>query len=169
MLLRARAIESQCFVLAAAQVGQHHKKRASYGHALAVDPWGDVLGDCGGEKPGLVLVEINMEKLNSTRGNMPVQQHRRDTFFYHSLERMWLQVNAATNWTEFFFFFFWLKRVLIWINMRLNLKDMYLDCNVLKLLIVIIRWCYSQEQKNIPVIVSLVLNLCVLRYQTDYF
>lgn len=87
VLLRARAIESQCFVLAAAQVGQHHEKRTSYGHALAVDPWGDVLGDCGGEKPGLLLVEINMEKLNRTRGNMPVQQHRRDTFFYHTLER----------------------------------------------------------------------------------
>lgn len=88
VLLRARAIESQCFVLAAAQVGRHHERRASYGHALAVDPWGDVLVDCGGEKPGLVLVEINMEKLNSTRENMPVQQHRRDTSFYHSLERV---------------------------------------------------------------------------------
>lgn len=88
VLLRVRAIESQCFVLAAAQVGQHHEKRVSYGHALAVDPWGDVLGDCGGEKPGLVLVEINMEKLYSTRENMPVEKHRRDTCFYHSLERM---------------------------------------------------------------------------------
>ncbi|XP_056883322.1 deaminated glutathione amidase isoform X1 [Takifugu flavidus] len=87
VLLRARAIENQCFVLAAAQVGQHHDKRASYGHALAVDPWGDVLADCGGEKPGLMLVELNMEKLYSTRKHMPVQQHRRDTVFYHSLER----------------------------------------------------------------------------------
>ncbi|XP_018594749.1 deaminated glutathione amidase isoform X2 [Scleropages formosus] len=48
VLLRARAVETQCFVLAAAQVGCHHAKRASYGHALAVDPWGEVLGDCGG-------------------------------------------------------------------------------------------------------------------------
>lgn len=87
VLLRARAIENQCFVLAAAQVGQHHDKRASYGHALAVDPWGEVLADCGGEMPGLRLVEINMEKLYSTRKHMPVQQHRRDTVFYHSLER----------------------------------------------------------------------------------
>lgn len=87
VLLRARAIESQCFVLAAAQVGRHHDKRASYGHALAVDPWGDVLGDCGGEEPGLALVEINLKTLESTRRNMPVQEHRRDTDFYHTLGR----------------------------------------------------------------------------------
>ncbi|XP_030285972.1 deaminated glutathione amidase [Sparus aurata] len=87
VLLRARAIENQCFVLAAAQVGQHHEKRQSYGHALAVDPWGEVLGDCGGEKPGMVLVEIDLEKFSSIRRNMPVQQHRRDAGFYQSLEK----------------------------------------------------------------------------------
>ncbi|KAM6894477.1 deaminated glutathione amidase isoform 2-T3 [Lycodopsis pacificus] len=87
VLLRARAIENQCFVLAAAQVGRHTEKRRSYGHALAVDPWGEVLADCGGEKPGVVLVEIDPEKVGSTRRNMPVQRHRRDTGFYHSLEK----------------------------------------------------------------------------------
>ncbi|XP_068164365.1 deaminated glutathione amidase [Antennarius striatus] len=86
VLLRARAIEAQCFVLAAAQVGRHTEKRSSYGHALVVDPWGEVLGDCGGEGPGMTLVEIDMEKLRSTRRNMPVQQHRRDTKFYFSLD-----------------------------------------------------------------------------------
>lgn len=111
VLLRARAIETQCFVLAAAQVGRHHEKRSSYGHALVVDPWGEVLGDCGGEEPGMVLVEINLEKVRSTRRNMPVQQHRRDTGFYNSLEKTWLQEKfkvclnertvwvLATNWT----------------------------------------------------------------------
>ncbi|XP_030017447.1 deaminated glutathione amidase isoform X2 [Sphaeramia orbicularis] len=87
VLLRARAIETQCYVLAAAQVGRHHDKRSSYGHAVAVDPWGEVVGDCGGENPGLVMVEINLDKVSSTRRNMPVQQHRRDTGFYHSLEK----------------------------------------------------------------------------------
>ncbi|XP_072315047.1 deaminated glutathione amidase [Eucyclogobius newberryi] len=86
-LLRARAIETQCFVLAAAQVGPHHDKRSSYGHALAVDPWGEVLGDCGAEQPGLIMVEIHLEKLRNTRRNMPVQEHRRNTDFYHSLEK----------------------------------------------------------------------------------
>ncbi|XP_076018693.1 deaminated glutathione amidase [Genypterus blacodes] len=87
VLLRARAIETQCFVLAAAQVGWHHEKRSSYGHALLVDPWGEVLGDCGGERPGVTLVEINLEKVSSTRRNLPVHQHRRDAGFYHSLEQ----------------------------------------------------------------------------------
>lgn len=87
VLLRARAIETQCFVLAAAQVGPHHDKRSSFGHALAVDPWGEVLGDCGGEQPGLIMVEINLPKLRNTRRNMPVQEHRRSTDFYLSLEK----------------------------------------------------------------------------------
>ncbi|KAL4658685.1 hypothetical protein GN956_G2215 [Arapaima gigas] len=86
VLLRARAIETQCFVLAAAQVGNHHAKRASYGHALAVDPWGEVLGDCGGTDVGLTLVQIDMEKLRDIRRNMPVQQHRREAKFYCSMD-----------------------------------------------------------------------------------
>lgn len=87
VLLRARAIETQCFVLAAAQVSKHHDKRSSYGHALAVDPWGEVLGDCGGEEPGLIMVNINPQKVRNARRNMPVQEHRRDMDFYHSLEK----------------------------------------------------------------------------------
>ncbi|XP_077961729.1 deaminated glutathione amidase isoform X1 [Gasterosteus aculeatus] len=86
VLLRARAIENQCFVLAAAQVGRHNEKRRSYGHALAVDPWGEVLADCGGEEPGVALVEIDLEKVAGTRRNMPVQRHRRDASFYRGLE-----------------------------------------------------------------------------------
>ncbi|XP_034413013.1 deaminated glutathione amidase [Cyclopterus lumpus] len=86
VLLRARAIENQCFVLAAAQVGRHTEKRRSYGHALAVDPWGEVLADCGGEKPGVVLVEMDPEKVRGTRRSMPVQRHRRDAGFYRGLE-----------------------------------------------------------------------------------
>ncbi|KAJ8336653.1 hypothetical protein SKAU_G00378730 [Synaphobranchus kaupii] len=86
VLLRARAIETQCFVLAAAQVGSHHAKRASYGHALAVDPWGVVIGDCGGVETGVALVEIDMQKLRDTRRDMPVQQHRREATFYSSLD-----------------------------------------------------------------------------------
>ncbi|KAM9718352.1 deaminated glutathione amidase [Menidia menidia] len=86
VLLRARAVETQSFVLAAAQVGRHHPSRASYGHALAVDPWGEVLADCGGEAPGLALVGVDLEKARRIRSNMPVQQHRRATPFYHSLD-----------------------------------------------------------------------------------
>lgn len=86
VLLRARAVETQCFVLAAAQVGAHHSKRASYGHALAVDPWGEVLGDCGGTQEGVTLAHINLQKLRDIRRDMPVLQHRRQTDFYCSLD-----------------------------------------------------------------------------------
>ncbi|XP_061664447.1 deaminated glutathione amidase isoform X2 [Syngnathoides biaculeatus] len=86
VLLRARAIENQCYVLAAAQVGRHHAKRSSYGHALAVDPWGAVIADCGGERAGVALVEVDLEKIRTVRGNMPLQKHRREAGFYASPE-----------------------------------------------------------------------------------
>ncbi|XP_067255944.1 deaminated glutathione amidase isoform X3 [Chanodichthys erythropterus] len=86
VLLRARAIETQCFVLAAAQVGAHHAKRTSYGHALAVDPWGVVIGDCGGSDVGLTLIQIDLQALRDIRRDMPVQQHRREKDFYCSLD-----------------------------------------------------------------------------------
>lgn len=77
VLLRSRAIENQCYVIAAAQSGAHNAKRKSYGHALCVDPWGEVLADCGTESPCYKVAEINMEKLADVRRNMPVFQHRR--------------------------------------------------------------------------------------------
>lgn len=100
-LLRARAIETQSYVLAAAQVGAHHEKRASYGHALAVDPWGVVLADCGEDKPGLTLVEIDLERVRGIRENMPLKKHCRNTSFYHSLEKSWPAEDPAItnlNW-----------------------------------------------------------------------
>ncbi|XP_076145003.1 deaminated glutathione amidase isoform X1 [Alosa pseudoharengus] len=86
VLLRARAVETQCYVLAAAQVGPHHPKRSSYGHALAVDPWGTVLSDLGPADSGLSLVEVDLQKLRDTRRDMPVQQHRREAEYYRSLD-----------------------------------------------------------------------------------
>ena len=58
VLLRARAIESQCYVIAAAQAGRHNEKRESYGHSLVVDPWGKVLADAGDASPSLITAEI---------------------------------------------------------------------------------------------------------------
>lgn len=86
VLLRARAIETQCFVIAAAQVGVHHAKRTSYGHALAVDPWGVVLGACGGSDVGIAMVQIDLQGLHNVRRDMPVQQHRRAKEYYCSLD-----------------------------------------------------------------------------------
>ena len=76
-LLRARAVETQCYVVAAAQAGQHSGKRASWGHSLIVSPWGQVLADAGPEGENVVTAEIDLQYLGTVRQNMPVQQHRR--------------------------------------------------------------------------------------------
>ena len=77
LLLRARAVESQSYILAAAQAGAHNEKRRSYGHALAVDPWGAVVGDAGVEAPSMVTVDLDLDKVRSIREKMPIQAHRR--------------------------------------------------------------------------------------------
>ncbi|HEU0043675.1 carbon-nitrogen hydrolase family protein [Sphingomonas sp.] len=76
VLLRARAIEAGCFVLAAAQAGKHEDGRATYAHGLAVDPWGEVLLDMG-EAAGLGLVELDPALLAEVRGRVPALRHRR--------------------------------------------------------------------------------------------
>ncbi|CAM9624580.1 unnamed protein product [Sphacelaria rigidula] len=90
VLLRARAIETQCYVVASAQVGQHNAKRESYGHAMVIDPWGRVLADAGGEEsPCIRTAEIDFSELAGLRQKMPLQQHRRTAgpmFAQHLLE-----------------------------------------------------------------------------------
>jgi predicted amidohydrolase len=76
VLLRARAIECQCYVIAAAQVGTHNQKRESYGHAMIVDPWGTVVAHCS-NKEGVAVADIDLEWLNTVRAQMPVADHRR--------------------------------------------------------------------------------------------
>ena len=76
VLLRARAVENQCYVIAAAQTGVHSSRRSSYGHALAVDPWGTVIGECG-EGNGFCLVPIDLDVVERVRERMPVSAHRR--------------------------------------------------------------------------------------------
>ncbi|XP_049815190.1 nitrilase and fragile histidine triad fusion protein NitFhit [Schistocerca nitens] len=75
-LLRARAIESQCYVVAAAQTGRHNKKRTSWGHAMVVDPWGVVIAQCY-EGTNMALAEIDLKYVDKVRTSMPVWQHRR--------------------------------------------------------------------------------------------
>ncbi len=89
-LLRARAIETQCFVVASAQAGVHNappagaaapsaagaRLRESYGHSLVVDPWGTVLCDLGKEAPSVQVVELDFNTMQSVRQRMPAQQHR---------------------------------------------------------------------------------------------
>ena len=69
-LLRARAIETGCFVLASAQCGIHAEGRETFGHSLIVDPWGRVLAD-GGTEPGFVMADIDPEECVRARGMVP--------------------------------------------------------------------------------------------------
>ena len=79
-LLRARAIETQCYVVAAAQTGRHNDKRSSYGHSMIVDPWGVVTAQCG-EGVGVATANIDLSYLARVRSNMPVQSHRRPDLY----------------------------------------------------------------------------------------
>jgi predicted amidohydrolase len=76
ILLRARAIEAGCFVVAAAQTGRHADGRETYGHSLAVDPWGDIVLDMG-EPAGLALAEIDLSRVEDVRGRVPALANRR--------------------------------------------------------------------------------------------
>lgn len=76
VLLRARAIENQCYVLAAAQTGHHYGNRHSYGHALIVDPWGAVLAQCG-EGEGVAVATVDPRTIARVRQSIPCLQHRR--------------------------------------------------------------------------------------------
>lgn len=79
-LLRSRAIESQCYVVAAAQTGRHSDRRWSFGHSMVVDPWGCVLAQCG-QGPGLCCAEIDLDYLRQVRRQMPLAQHRRHDLY----------------------------------------------------------------------------------------
>lgn len=76
VLLRARAIETGCYVFAPAQCGEHAGGRQTYGHSLIVDPWGEVLAD-GGEEPGVVVAEIDPAKVEEARRRLPALDHDR--------------------------------------------------------------------------------------------
>ncbi|MGB8329575.1 MAG: carbon-nitrogen hydrolase family protein [Polyangiales bacterium] len=76
VLLRARAIEQQCFVLAAAQTGHHYGERRSYGHALIADPWGTVIAQCG-EGEGVAVAPIDPAFVQKVRRAVPSLAHRR--------------------------------------------------------------------------------------------
>lgn len=78
VLLRARAIETGSFVLAAAQAGTHEDGRETFGHSLIVDPWGRILAEGGGTEPGLVIAEIDPAEVGKARGRIPVLANARD-------------------------------------------------------------------------------------------
>ncbi|QJU57695.1 carbon-nitrogen hydrolase family protein [Sphingomonas sp. AP4-R1] len=76
VLLRARAIEAGAFVVAAAQTGRHEDGRETYGHSLAIDPWGEVALDMG-EPAALGFVDLDLGRVADVRGRVPALAHRR--------------------------------------------------------------------------------------------
>ncbi len=76
LLLRARAVENQCYVLAAAQGGTHENGRRTWGHSMIVDPWGEVLA-VRPEGEGVVLAEVDTARLAAVRQQLPALAHRK--------------------------------------------------------------------------------------------
>ena len=75
-LLRARAIESQAYVIAAAQWGKHPRGRTTYGHSLIVDPWGSVIAEAS-DRVGVVSANLDLEYIQQVRAAVPCLEHRR--------------------------------------------------------------------------------------------
>jgi predicted amidohydrolase len=75
LLLRARAVENQCYVLAPAQGGRHENGRRTWGHSMLVDPWGEVLA-VQAEGPGVVMGEMTRQRITQVRGQLPALMHR---------------------------------------------------------------------------------------------
>ena len=75
LLLRARAVENQCYVLAAAQGGQHPNGRLTHGNSMVIDPWGEVLARMD-KGEGVVVGELNQQRLVDTRMSLPALRHR---------------------------------------------------------------------------------------------
>jgi predicted amidohydrolase len=76
VLLRARAIENQAFVVAPAQCGRHSEERVSHGRSLIVDPWGLILAQAG-DRPAVISAECDLEELERVRQRLPALKHRR--------------------------------------------------------------------------------------------
>jgi predicted amidohydrolase len=77
VLIRARAIETGAFVLAAAQGGQHESGRVTYGHSLIVSPWGEILAEAG-EETGVIFADIDPAASVEARARIPALKHGRD-------------------------------------------------------------------------------------------
>ena len=77
VLQRARAIEAGCWILAPAQCGDHQDGRETFGHALIVSPWGEVVADAG-EEPGVIVAELDLGKVGEARRMIPSLTHDRD-------------------------------------------------------------------------------------------
>jgi predicted amidohydrolase len=83
-LLRARAIETQCFVLAAAQAGEHETGRSTFGHSLIIAPWGEILAEGDGTSPSVISAEIDLAVLDGARSRVPSLTHDQSFTVVHA-------------------------------------------------------------------------------------
>ncbi|GLJ24888.1 hypothetical protein SUGI_0476070 [Cryptomeria japonica] len=85
LLLRARAVETQCYVVAASQAGKHNEKRESYGDAMIIDPWGTVVARCQDRlSTGIAVAEIDPSFIDSVRMRMPISDHHKPDIYAKS-------------------------------------------------------------------------------------
>ncbi len=75
-MVRARAIETACYIIAPNQCGHHADKRRSWGHSLIVNPWGEILAD-GGAEPGIIYADIDLSEVDKARSRIPALKHDR--------------------------------------------------------------------------------------------
>ena len=78
VLMRARAIEKGCFMVSAAQGGQHEDGRETYGHSIIVDPWGKVLAEADHDEPGFIIADVDISHVTKARQKIPVLTHGRE-------------------------------------------------------------------------------------------
>lgn len=83
-LMRARAIETQCYVLAAAQAGRHENGRLTYGHSLVVDPWGEIVAEAGESETGVVFADVDAAVVLEARARLPSLEHDRPFDLVHA-------------------------------------------------------------------------------------
>lgn len=85
-LVRARAIENGCYVIAAGQVGTFPPRRLTHGHSMIVDPWGKVLAEADGEEPGIITAEIDTARVADVRRRIPALANRRPEVYRRALD-----------------------------------------------------------------------------------
>jgi predicted amidohydrolase len=81
-LVKARAIETGCYIIAPNQCGHHADKRYSWGHSLIVNPWGEILAD-GGDEPGIIYADIDLTEVDLARSKIPALNNDRDFILEH--------------------------------------------------------------------------------------
>ena len=82
ILLRARAIENQSYVIASAQIGKHNEKRKTYGYSMIIDPWGTIIAQSTPKSsPNFIITEIDLDIVDKVRQSMPIQLHEKPNLY----------------------------------------------------------------------------------------